>query len=183
MDRKLIDYLPEVLKTYKEFIELMRVEQPQIEALWDACDSLMNEGFLDTETEVGAAKWESILDIKPKNTDSLEIRNFRIHGRLVEDLPYTERTFCKQLAALCGEDGYSCKLDYDKFSLQIKVALTSKKLKDEVQSLAERIVPQNYILDIDLMYNTHRIIRECGFTHRQLSAYTHKQIRDEPFID
>lgn len=183
MDRKLIDYLPEVLKTYKEFIELMRVEQPQIEALWDACDSLMNEGFLDTETEVGAAKWESILDIKPKNTDSLEIRNFRIHGRLVEDLPYTERTFCKQLAALCGEDGYSYKLDYDKFSLQIKVALTSKKLKDEVQSLAERIVPQNYILDIDLMYNTHRIIRECGFTHRQLSAYTHKQIRDEPFID
>lgn len=183
MDRKLIDYLPEVLKTYKEFIELMRVEQPQIEALWDACGSLMNEGFLDTETEVGAAKWESILDIKPKNTDSLEIRNFRIHGRLVEDLPYTERTFCKQLAALCGEDGYSCKLDYDKFSLQIKVALTSKKLKDEVQSLAERIVPQNYILDIDLMYNTHRIIRECGFTHRQLSAYTHKQIRDEPFID
>lgn len=183
MDRKLIDYLPEVLKTYKEFIELMRVEQPQIEALWDACDSLMNEGFLDTETEVGAAKWESILDIKPKNTDSLEIRNFRIHGRLVEDLPYTERTFCKQLAVLCGEDGYSCKLDYDKFSLQIKVALTSKKLKDEVQSLAERIVPQNYILDIDLMYNTHRIIRECGFTHRQLSAYTHKQIRDEPFID
>lgn len=183
MDRKLIDYLPEVLKTYKEFIELMRVEQPQIEALWDACDSLMNEGFLDTETEVGAAKWESILDIKPKNTDSLEIRNFRIHGRLVEDLPYTERTFCKQLAALCGEDGYSYKLDYDKFSLQIKVALTSKKLKDEVQSLAERIVPQNYILDIDLMYNTHRIIRECGFTHSQLSAYTHKQIRDEPFID
>lgn len=183
MDRKLIDYLPEVLKTYKEYIELMRVEQPQIEALWNACESLMNEGFLDTETEVGAAKWESILEIKPKNTDSLEVRNFRIHGRLVEDLPYTERTFCKQLAALCGEDGYSYKSDYDNFFLQIKVALTSKKLKDEVQSLAERLTPQNLILDIDLMYNTHRIIRDTGLTHRQLSALTHKQIRDEPFID
>ena len=161
----------------------MRVEQPEVEALWDACDSLMNEGFLDTETEVGAAKWESILDIKPKNTDFLEIRNFRIHGRLVEDLPYTERTFCKQLAALCGEDGYSYKLDYDKFSLQIKVALTSKKLKDEVQSLAERLTPQNLILDIDLMYNTHRIIRDTGMTHRQLATFKHKQIRDEPFVD
>ena len=183
MDRNLIDYLPEVLKTYKEFRELMRVEQPQIEALWDACDSLMNEGFLDTETEVGAAKWEKILEIKPKNTDSLEVRNFRIHGRLIVSLPYTERTFCKQLAALCGEDGYSYKLDYDKFSLQIKVALTSKKLKDEVQSLAERIVPQNYILDVDLMYNTHRIIQERGLTNRQLAQYTHREIQEEPLID
>lgn len=180
---KLIDYLPEVLKSYKEFIEIMRVEQPQVDALWDACESLWLEKYLDTQTEVGAAKWESILDIKPKNTDSLEVRSFRIHGRLIEDLPYTERTFCRYLAALCGKDGYSYHLDYDRYSLQIKVALTSKRLKDEVQSLAERLTPQNLILDIDLMYNTHGIIRDTRLTHRELAKLTHKQIRDEPFID
>ncbi len=181
MDRKLIDYLPEVLKSYKEFIEIMRVEQPQVDALWDACESLLLEKYLDTQTEVGAAKWESILDIKPKNTDSLGVRSFRIHGRLIEDLPYTERTFCRYLAALCGKDGYTYHLDYDRYSLQIKVALTSKRLKDEVQSLAERLTPQNLILDIDLMYNTHGIIRDTRLTHRELAKLTHKQIRDEPF--
>ena len=183
MDRKLIDYLPEVLKSYEEFVEIMRVEQPHVAVLWDACDSLMNEGFLDTQTDVGAGRWEKILDIRPKDTDPLAVRNFRIHGRLVEDLPYTERTFCKQLAALCGKDGYSYHLDYDRYSLQIKVALTSKRLKDEVQSLTERLTPQNLILDIDLMYNTHGIIRDTKLTHRELARLTHKQIRDEPFID
>ena len=181
MDRQLIDYLPEVLKTYEEFAEIMRVEQPQVEAVWDALDSLMKEGFLDTQTQIGAGKWESILDIRPKNTDTLEIRNFRIHGKLVESLPYTERTFCKMLAALCGQDGYTYALDKEHFSLSIKVALTSKKLKDEVDSLADRIVPANLLLDISLMYNTHRIIKNTGMTHAQLKAYTHRQLREEPF--
>ena len=38
MDRQLLDYLPEVLKTYAEFRELARVEQPAVAELWDAID-------------------------------------------------------------------------------------------------------------------------------------------------
>lgn len=180
MDRQLIDYLPDILKKYKNFIELARVEQPQIEALWDACESLLDEKFLDTQSEVGAAKWESILDFKPKSTDSLEVRTFRIRGKLVEDLPYTERTFCRFLSTLCGENGYTYNLDVDNYHFTIKVALFNKALRDEVESLAERVVPQNIILEIDLLYNTHGKIKKAGLTHRDLSNLTHRQIREEP---
>lgn len=183
MDRQLIDYLPEVLKTFAEFKEIMRVEQPQVEALWDDIDSLLREAFISDESAVGAKRWESILNIKPLDTDSVEVRNFRIHGRLLEDIPYTYRSLCHQISGLCGEDGYTVKLDSDKYTLEIKVALKSKKLKTEVDRLAERVVPLNLILDIDLMYNTHRMIHNTGLTNAQLGAFTHNQLREEPFED
>ena len=50
MDRQLLDYLPEILKTYAEFRELARVEQPTVAELWDAIDDLFNEAFITDES-------------------------------------------------------------------------------------------------------------------------------------
>ena len=183
MDKKLIEYLPSILQTFAEFKEIMRVEQPQIDQLWDDLDSLLNEAFISDESAIGAKRWESILDITPLDTDSVEVRNFRIRGRLLEDAPYTYRSLCNQLGALCGEDGYSVVLNHDAYTLKIRVALKSKSLKHEVDKLTERVVPLNLILDVDLMYNTHRIIKNTGLTNAQLKAYTHSQLREEPFED
>ena len=182
MNRQLIDYLPNVLKTYKEFEELLNAEQPQMNMVWLSIESLIKEAFIMDETEIGAAKWEKIMKIQPLDTDSLELRNFRIHGRMLEDSKITWRTLCSNLETLCGKDGYTAELQHDKYTLKIRVALKSKKMKDEVCVLCERIVPLNLILDIELMYNTHRMIKDAGLTYGQLEAYTHKQIKDEPFI-
>lgn len=180
MDRALMDYLPCIMQDYEEMQQIMQVEQPGIEALWEACDSLMNEAYVQTETGLGAKRWESILDISPKDTDTLEVRNFRIQGRLVEDLPYTYRMFERQLIALCGEKGHSLFMtEQNGLTLKIRVALSAKELKDEVVKLAERIVPCNIILDVELMYNTHAMLK--GYTHARLSDTTHAQLREKVF--
>lgn len=181
MDRKLIDYLPEVLKQYAEFEEICRVEQPQVAELWDNIERLLLEAFIQDESEIGAARWESVLDIQPFDTDTLELRNFRIHGRMLEEAPYTYRVLCNQLGIMCGDDGYTCELNKDQYTLKIRVALKSKKMIDEVGKLAERIVPLNLILDVELLYNTHRMIHDYGLTHRDLSQYTFGQIKTQPF--
>lgn len=180
MDRALMDYLPGIMQDYEEMQQIMQVEQLGIEALWEACDSLMNEAYVQTETGLGAKRWESILDISPKDTDTLEVRNFRIQGRLVEDLPYTYRMFERQLIALCKEKGYSLFMtEQNGLTLKIRVALSAKELKDEVVKLAERIVPCNIILDVELMYNTHAMLK--GYTHAGLSDTTHAQLREKVF--
>lgn len=176
MDRQLIDYLPEVMKGFDEFKELMKVEQPEVEALFTAMDNLLKEGFVQDETDQGAERWESILEITPKDTDSLEIRNLRISGRLNEDLPYTYRTLERQLEALCGEEGCYIELKKDDYILKIRVSLEVKGLKQEIEALADRIVPANLILDVELMYNTHGLLGE--FSHKRLHTYTHKQLRE-----
>lgn len=182
MARKLIDYLPKVLQTYTEFKALLNAEQPQMSGVWSSAEALIKEAFISDETEIGAAKWEKIMNIQPLDSDSLELRNFRIHGRMLEDSKHTWRTLCGNLETLCGKDGYSIELQHASYTLKIRVALKSKKMKDEVCILCERIVPLNLILDIELMYNTHRMIKDAGLTYGQLEAYTHKQIKDEPFI-
>lgn len=167
------------MQTYAEIEQIMKAEQTQVNYLWDAVKDLLKEAFVTDETEIGALRWESILNIDPLDTDSLKVRNFRIKSRLIEDLPYTYRTLNSQIKALCGAGGYEINLEGDTFTLNIKVALTAKKFKKEVENLCERVVPLNLFINITLMYNTHELLHP--YTHGHLHYYSHQQLRDEPF--
>lgn len=181
MDRQMIDYLPEIMKTYAEFIEISQAEQKTKETLWRDIDAMFAEGFISTETDIGAKRWEKTLGIIPKDTDSIEVRNFRIRGRLLRDLPYTYRTLKKMLTAICGENGYTIDMNMDEYTIGVKVALRSKQFKDEVDDLMEEIVPAHLLINVELRYNTHRMVHDAGMTNRQLQQYTHAQIKVEPF--
>lgn len=75
---------------------------------------------------------------------------------------------------LCNGD---FSLFLDEYKIDIKVGLGAKKQFVEVQKLVERVVPANIAIAIDILYNTYEVVK--NFTHAQLMAYTHKQIRDE----
>ena len=78
MERKLIDYLPYVIRDYAEFQGIMGSEQPEIEKAWNTTDDLLDNQFIPTAGNMGLSRWEKILGITPKGTDSLEDRRFRI---------------------------------------------------------------------------------------------------------
>lgn len=46
MERKLIDYLPYVIRDYAEFQGIMGSEQPEIEKAWDNTDDATHSGGL-----------------------------------------------------------------------------------------------------------------------------------------
>lgn len=177
MQRKLIDYLPNILKELEEFKQIMTAEQKQVDELWDFIYVILNEAFVDTAEDIGLKRWESILNITPLDTDTAEVRRMRIHARMLEDAPYTWNSFKQMLGGLCGEDGYTLELKSKEYTLVIKVALTSKKVKDEVAKMAERVVPANLILDIDLMYNTYEMLKQI--TWEQATEKTYQKLRDE----
>lgn len=177
MQRKLIDYLPSVLKELEEFKQIMTAEQKQVDELWNFIHAILNEAFVDTAEDIGLKRWESILNITPLDTDTAEVRRMRIHARMLEDVPYTWNSFKQMLGGLCGEDGYTLELNSKEYTLVIKVALTSKKVKDEVAKMADRVVPANLILDIDLMYNTYEMLE--NYTYEELETRTYGQIRNE----
>ena len=110
MDRQLYDYLPAFLHTVQELMEIMRAEQPEFDLLWKATDDVMNERYVDTATAYGVERWEMILQITPKASETLEIRKARIKQRIGLILPYTLPWLKTSLAAQFGEDKYSiCK--------------------------------------------------------------------------
>lgn len=175
MDRKLINYLPFVVRDYAEFKGITGAEQPEFEQAWAAADDLLSNQFIHTAGNLGLSRWEKILDITPKGTDTLNDRRFRILARLNEELPYTLPQLRVILESLCGPGNSSAEVtDY---TLHVKVGVAAKKNFEDVQILLERLAPVNLVLVLQQLFNIHQTLKQ--FTHAQLAWYTHFEVRTE----
>lgn len=154
MDRKLIDYLPEHSQEILEMRVIMAAEQKEFERLWTEINNTKKDQFLVTATENGIARWEKMLKISPKATDTTEERRLRILAKVNEQLPFTKVTLAQSLTALCGEGGYKMDIRYGEYRVRVLVALAAKKMVDEVQKLLQRVLPANLLIEVTLLYNT-----------------------------
>lgn len=176
MDRQLKDYLPIFVQEYAEIGAIMDTEQVSVENTWTETENVMCDQFVLEATENGVKRWESILNMKPKGTYTLDERRFNILVKLQEQLPYTVATLNTALTAICGEDGYFLKIDNDKYLLTVRLALYNENNVQSVSELLEKMIPANMIISVTL-FNTHNILNV--YTHEFLSQYTHKQTREE----
>lgn len=165
------------MREFQEMQAIMTTEQKNCEELWDAITRVLEDAFIYGATEYGIKRWEQIINLKPKDTDTLEIRKFRIIAKMNEEMPYTYKKLEKQLATLCGEHGYQLSIDQQLYVLKVRVALTVRQKVDEVEALLDRIVPCHLIIDVSLMYNQHKTLMKQ--TYKELHQYTHKQLREE----
>lgn len=175
MDRQLIDYLPSVVAEIKDYQELLKTEQVEIENLWNTLEQALNNQFIESTDEKGISRYELMLDIKPKATDDLELRQFRVLSRYNEQLPYTYFKMVEQLQALCGENGV--KVELTGLNLLVKVELTAKEKVSEVRELLYRMIPANVVVDVQLLYNQWQMVQ--GLTWGQVSNKTWEQLRNE----
>ena len=177
----LLEYLPEFIQEIKEMKVIMSVEDEFLTGEGDnlklATKNVFKDQFINTATPNGVKRYEEMLGIVSKATESLDVRQFRLFVRFNETLPYTVPKLKEQLAKLCGYDGYSIWVDVVNYELIVKLALKSKGMFNEVGQMLERTVPLNMVIDLDLMYNQHLTLNQ--FTHSYLAKYTQKQLRDE----
>lgn len=106
MDRRLLNYLPPVLREVLEIQTINKANEPEIAVAWDALTLVLANQFLDTADENGVSVWERELRIYPKDTDSMEVRKARIKAMWNLELPYTVPWLRNWLAGLCGATGY-----------------------------------------------------------------------------
>ena len=176
-DRKLVNYLPYFMQEYLEMQKIMEAEQSEIDNLWDAAESAFADQFIQDATENGVARWEAILGISPKDTDTLNERKFCIMAKLNQELPYTMRKLMQFLTNLCGADGYSVDMNPSEYKITIRLGLANKSSYKEVEKILKRMIPANMIPFIQIMYNSNTIL--SNYTHSQLAAYTHEYLRSE----
>lgn len=177
MDRQLIDYLPAVLNSVREYLHTTAAEQPEVEGLWSELSKALDDQAVITASEYGINRWERMLGITPPATRTLEERRFLILARLGAKLPITERGLRQRLEALCGPAGYVLNISNSDFLVDVKVALTAKNSADDVRSMLRTSVPANMGVALSLLYNQHLTL--AGFTHSQLGAFTHHHLRNE----
>lgn len=173
----ILAYLPPIIADIREITAYAAAQNPELELLWQGVRDVFDDQFLYTMTENGIVRWENIIGIVPKGTDTLEDRRFRIISKLNASFSYTYRKMEEYLNGVLGADGYTMNYDKDIWTLTIKVALTRKKQYDEVLDFIKNVIPMNILLDYDLLYNKHSTLGL--YTHRMLSAYTHNSLRND----
>lgn len=145
LDRKLINYLPEVLRNYREFQKTFEAEEPELLKVQEELSKVLDDLFIEDATERGVKRWEKILKITPKATDSLEDRKFRIITYITRKLPFTLRTLQQMLETLCGKGNYDVELRHNQYEIEVKINLADNNNIMDVLSLLEIVIPANLI--------------------------------------
>lgn len=141
------DYLPTFIANTKEFQELFKVLQPKINELYEKGDNILKDMFVLGSSEEATKRYEKIVGIVPKLSDSLIKRQLDILAIYNEVPPFTEDRLKELLTSLLGEDGFTFSIDIQTYT--VKVVLNRKKLEflNEVNDMLERVVPMNMIID------------------------------------
>ena len=172
-----VSYLPPIFHEVKEMIEIAKIENPHLEALWQEIENALLDQFLLSATERGIKRNEDMLQMVSLATESLETRRFRLLTRFNEQIPYTRPVLRNLLNTLLGENGYELTINTADKTLKIKIELTVKGMFEAVEQMIERITPQNLVITVELRYNQHSLL--ANYTHAQLAAFTHEQLRNE----
>lgn len=174
MDRRLLDYLPPILREVRELKAVTGAQEGEIAGLWEAWARLLSELFVESADEAGLSRWEKLLSLSTAGQGTEE-RRFQIKSVLNNRLPYTERGLRRRLDQMCGEYGYRLETDAAKCRLKLRVTLESQANYQAVKRMLTEMLPAHLETDISLIYNTHGTL--AAYTHRQLGEFTHRELR------
>lgn len=177
--KPLIEYLPQFLQEYREYQELFRVLWDEISedenSILDRTDKALKDTYISEADANGIAKWERMLGIVPNAEETLDERRENIRSKMAGRRPFTYRKLQEILDDLVGPGEYTIAMT-DTFILTVKVALTSKYVRGSAETLIRKVAPANIELVMSLMYRQQQDLFQ--YTHAQLSAYTHDDLRE-----
>lgn len=145
MDRRLLDYLPPVLREVMDFKAINGANEPEISLAWDALARVLANQFLETADTVGVTVWEKELKIFPKDTDTLELRKARIKAKWNLKTPYTMPWLKEWLTGIFGADKHEERVEDYALIIQLKQDL-SREMADKTRESFETlltIIPEN----------------------------------------
>ncbi|MEJ6457271.1 YmfQ family protein [Fusobacterium nucleatum] len=88
-DVNLYNNLPDFMQQYKEIQAIFNIENIDLTKLWNEIRRSFNNSFIFTTDVLGISKFEKMMNIYPKATDSLKDRQLRVYIKWNAILPYT----------------------------------------------------------------------------------------------
>lgn len=138
---------PPTVKNLKEFEEIANVENKNLNKIRLEIIDIFNNRFVHLANEQGIARWEKMLKIQRRRTDTLEERRQRVLLKINQRLPYTIRTLKQLLDLTVGHGLYEILLDLDNFEMFFEF-YTNLKKRDELVGILEEMLPLNIIFHL-----------------------------------
>lgn len=141
-------YYPAVLAPAKEFKAIAEVVNPELNLVWQWVWQLFCNTFVYYIDEAGAARWESMLKLRPKATDDLAARRRRILAKINSQLPYTHRQLQNMLDATYGAGKSRVLINYNDYALWVDILASILTRTKEMRTFLRVIVPANMTIGI-----------------------------------
>ena len=173
MDRRLLGYLPPVLREVLEFQTIKAANEPEIVAAWDALNVVLANQFLEDARESGVAMWEQELKIHPKDTDTMEVRKDRIKAMWNLELPYTASWLRSWLDQICGAGAYRLEIDAYQIRFELDWESGDTMLKEAAEKMRQ-VCPANMVILLEQSVRTAAAYAYgvIGFTGIQMTYFT-----------
>lgn len=142
-------YLPLYLQEVKEFDEICKTEDIELEDLNNKINKLLNEITVANASNVGLSRYEKIYNIKNISTD-IEERRFNILNKMNGKGPFTLNWLNNKLKALVGEDNYKIDVDYNKYRIDISVSGIFQNIAETLNIDLKEQLPANLIITVNL---------------------------------
>lgn len=153
MERQLINYLPFILRDLPAFKAAMASQQPEFSALWDSVAAFQDDLFILTAGDRGLARWEYILDLVPKASDSFDVRRIRILTALNRQLPYTLPQLQNVLNNIYGVGASTAEVPENSYTLRVTMPYTDTYA--DTMELVDAMSPQNLFCSTSRIWKMH----------------------------
>ena len=146
---KINEYLPKVLQPIEEYKTTNEDLDIELDLLNSQIDSILKEVIANTATEYGISRWENTLGLTHSESDSLELRRFRITNILTNKLPYTYRWLRNKLIEITGDSsGWALNIDNDNYTIVVTLTHMDLDMMAEVQKNLRYTIPANMVLEM-----------------------------------
>ncbi|RGG63413.1 DUF2313 domain-containing protein [Eubacterium sp. AF17-7] len=155
----------------RELYAVNDLQESELEQQIDEAEQNMQISSMDinmcriTEKEMG---------LKGQDNDTVEEKRFRILGMENEQTPYTISTLKRRLEQIVGSGMVDVSISNS--TVKVRVALIQKKMIDYVKNILEDIVPLDMLIDADVMWNTHQMLKQK--TYAQLKEHSHRELKE-----
>lgn len=203
---KINEYLPKVLQPIEEYKTPNEDLDIELDLLDSQIDSILKEVIANTASEYGIQRWENSLGLTHSETDSLELRRFRITNILTNKLPYTYRWLRNKLIEITGDSsGWALNIDNDNYTIVVTLTHMDLDMMAEVQKNLRYAIPANMILEmgsdepipsdlirvgtamqvatkwfitgyVDINFKTYGQVRD-GYTYTTLEEFAYNDLR------
>lgn len=203
---KINEYLPKVLQPIEEYKTTNENLDIELDLLDSQINSILKEVIANTASEYGIQRWENSLGLTHSETDSLELRRFRITNILTNKLPYTYRWLRNKLIEITGDSsGWALNIDNDNYTIVVTLTHMDLDMMAEVQKNLRYAIPANMILEmgsdepipsdlirvgtamqvatkwfitgyVDINFKTYGQVRD-GYTYTTLEEFAYNDLR------
>ncbi len=132
IDTNLLDLLPDFYAPIKDYQQIMKAEEYELELLAEFISAIHDNFFVQTMDEGTASQWEQLLGIAVTETQSLDFRRMVVLNRIATRPPFTLTTFYAKLDELIGPGNWEAVMDYDSYTLYIESSAESQDFAVEI---------------------------------------------------